>query len=512
MRSNEIKKGVIISYIQIAINIVVGLCYTPIMIKLLGKSEYGLYNTVASTISTISILNLGFNAGYVRYFSQYKKECDDLSIHKLNGLFLILFIILGVIAGACGLFLSFHLELVFDMGLTESELEIAKILMIMLTVNMAESFPASVFSTIISANERFIFLKLMGIIKALASPFISLPLLLAGQGAIAMVMVMVIVSVSIDCSYMLYVLLVLKDKFEFKNLEKRLFFDLAGYTTFIAINLIVDQINWNIDKVLLGRFKGTSSVAVYSVGYTLFNCYMVFSSSLSGIFTPRIHRIVAQAGKDTKQLRKNLTVLFVKIGRIQFLLLALIASGFVFFGRKFIDIWAGTGYEEAYFVALLLIIPGSIALIQNMGIEMQRAQNLHRFRSIVYLFMAIVNLGISIVLCQLYGAIGSAIGTAISLIVANGFIMNIYYYKKCNIDVIIFWKNICLMMRGLLLPLIVGIMWVLFIGNKTTIALLVGIIIYSCIYTVSVYFLSMNSEEKELVQQTTQKVLRKSYK
>ena len=121
------------------------------------------------------------------------------------------------------------------------------------------------------------------------------------------------------------------------------------------------------------------------------------------------------------------------MGRVQFLILALIATGIIFFGQVFIlDYWAGPGYENSYFVTLLLTIPASIALIQNIGIEIQRAMNIHQFRSVIYAVMAIVNLMLSIYLCQIYGAVGSAIGTAISLILANGFIMNIFYQKKCN--------------------------------------------------------------------------------
>ena len=31
-------------------------------------------------------------------------------------------------------------------------------------------------------------------------------------------------------------------------------------------NQIIDQINWSVDKFLLGRFAGTTAVAVYGVG------------------------------------------------------------------------------------------------------------------------------------------------------------------------------------------------------------------------------------------------------
>ena len=77
------------------------------MIRLLGQNEYGLYNTVASTISTLSILSLGFNSSYIRYFAIYKKHNDRESIYKLNGLFFVIFSAIGIIGLLCGGFSLF---------------------------------------------------------------------------------------------------------------------------------------------------------------------------------------------------------------------------------------------------------------------------------------------------------------------------------------------------------------------------------------------------------------------
>ena len=67
---NQRKLGSIISYVQMFLGVVISLIYTPYMIKILGQSEYGLYNTVASTISMMSVLSLGFNSSYIRYYSR----------------------------------------------------------------------------------------------------------------------------------------------------------------------------------------------------------------------------------------------------------------------------------------------------------------------------------------------------------------------------------------------------------------------------------------------------------
>ena len=504
---NQLKAGSILSYLQMGLSIIIGLLYTPVMLRLLGQSEYGLYSTVSSTISMLSVLSLGFNSSYIRYYARYKKEDNREAIDKLNGLFLIIFSIIGLIALACGLFLSFNLELVFDEGLTAGEYEIARVLMLLLTANLAISFPMSVFQNIISAHEKFIFLKLLGMLKTVASPLITLPLLLLGFRSIAMVSVTLGVSVLTDTAYLIYSKTALKVRFRFGHFEKGLFKSLFAYTSFIAINLIVDQVNGNLGKFILGRFQGTTVVAIYAVGYSLYQYYMMFSTAISGVFTPRIHRIVnlTRDGEISEQ-RKQLTELFTRVGRIQFLILALIATGLIFFGKPFIGFWAGEGYDDAYYVALLLIIPGSIPLVQNLGIEVQRALNKHQFRSIVYICMAVLNVVLTVILCQRYGAIGTAIGTATSLVVANGFVMNIYYHKKCNIDIIAFWKSIGRLAVGLIIPVICGIAIMNLFDFTSILLLLGGIVVYTLIYAVSMWFLGMNDYEKSLVKVPFQKI------
>lgn len=508
MKLSQLKVGSLLSYIQMGISVIANLIYTPIMINCLGQSEYGLYQTVSSTISMLSILSLGFNASYIRYFSIYKNGNNKENIYRLNGLFLLIFLFIGIIAFICGLFITINLNLVFSNGLSSSEYNIARSLMFILTINLTLMFPMMVFQNIISANEKFIVLKLLGMIKTVLSPLLCIPLLLSGYRSIALVSVTLLISIITDCCYIYYVLHVLKAKFLFKGFQNDILKDIVIYTSFIAINLIVDQINMNIDKILLGRYRGAVEVGVYSVGFTLYQLYQNFSSSISGVFTPRIHKIVNKTKDNTDEQKRLLTNIFIKVGRIQFLILTLISTGIMVFGYKFIvNLWAGKGYEDSYYVALLLIIPSSIALIQNLGIEIQRALNKHQYRSIIYLFMALINLFLSIILCQLYGAIGSAIGTAISLIVANGVIMNIIYYKKCNINILLFWKNIIRMLPGTIIPIIVGLQLDSYVALDGYFGFLCCVSIYAFVYLISMWFISMNQYEKNLVLKPIKKLL-----
>lgn len=496
MRINQVKVGVVLSYLQMGLHIVIGLIYTPIMLRLLGQSEYGLYNTVSSTISTMGLFSLGLGGAYIRYFSMYQNDDNREEIARLNGSFLLIYGIIGCVVIFCGGYLTVHLDMVFNNGLSAMEYGKARILMLLLTFNMAVGFPMSVFSSIISAHEKFIFQKTLSTIQTVISPIITIPLLLLGYGSVGLVVVSVGINIFSWLTQINYCVRRLRIKIQFRGLQYNFFKSLFSFSIYIALNMIVDQINWNIDKILLGRFKGTVAVAVYSVGFSLYSYYQLFSTSVSNVFAPRIHKIVNETRDSISMQRFHLTELFIKVGRIQFEILGLIASGVVFFGKDFIvNIWAGKEYVDAYYVALLLMIPATIALVQNLGIEIQRAQNRHQYRSIIYAGMAVINLVLSIYLCQKYGAIGSAIGTAISLIVANGIVMNVFYHFMCNINIIAFWREIVGVSKGMIIPFTVGIL-LHQTEYKNTYFFMGKIVMYSIVYVISMFCIGMNCTER----------------
>ena len=508
-KTNQLKAGSILSYLQMGLHIVVGLLYTPLMIKCLGQSEYGLYNTVASTISMLSVLNLGFTSGYIKFFSVYRANGDKDAIERLNGLFIIIFTVIGTVALLCGLFLTNNLHLVFKNGLTEAEYKLAKVLMIFLTLNLALSLPMSVFQCIINAHEKFIVLKGLGLLKTVLTPLLTIPLLLLGYGSIGVVAVTVAINILADVIYIYYSRVFLKARFHFKGIEKGVFADLFKYTAFIAINIITDQVNWNIDKFILGRYCGTLVVAVYSAGALLQTYYQMLSLAVSNVFIPRIHQIINDANDSIEVIREKLNDVFIRVGRIQYLVIMLVLTGFILFGKHFISMWIGSAYRESYYVALLLMVPVTIPLIQNIGTEIQRAQNKHQLRSIIYLFMAAFNLVITIFLSQRYGAIGAALGTTISLVVSTGIIMNLLYYFVLHIDVVRFWKSILMLSRSLPIVIVIGVLLNHLPIRSGLLKFTVSGVIYTASYVLFMYFMGMNEYEKNLIRVPLQRVLKR---
>lgn len=493
MKINQLKAGAILSYISIGIKYTILLFFTPIMLRLLGQSEYGLYNLVSSVISYLGLLNFGLASAYVRYFSLYKTKNDESDIAKLNGMYLAVFIIIGVVALIAGIILILNINKVLGDKITTNEVHKAKILMLIMTLNLAISLPFSVFSSYITANERFVFQKTVELFKLIVDPFVILPVLLMGYGSIGMVIATSILHIIASIINMVFCFKSLKMKFTFSNFNLLLLKDIGIFSSYLFLNMIIDQINWNVDKFIIGRYKGTIAVAIYSLAAQINTCYISFSVAVSNVFIPRVNRIVTERNDNNE-----LTYLFTKVGRIQFLILALILTGFIFWGKPFIYLWAGPNYMEAYTIGLLLIIPVTIPLFQNIGIEIQKAKNMHQFRSLVYFFIAIANIIVSIPLTKLYGGVGAALGTGISLLLGNVMVMNWYYYYRVGLNMKYFWHQIVKLGPALLLPMVAGLLFRSLVNLFDLVTFIVSGLIYVAFYFISVWFFGLNEYEKEL--------------
>ena len=148
-------------------------------------------------------------------------------------------------------------------------------------------------------------------------------------------------------------------------------------------------------------------------------------------------------------------------------------------------------------------------LVQNLGTEIQRAKNMHKARSIVYLLIAIANVFISIPLIKVFGPIGAALGTAISLIAGNIIFMNWYYHVCIGMNMFYFWKEIAKFIPGLIIPIIVGIFIMKFAHVSGILHIGIYAVVYAAVYCVSMYLFGMNDDEKQLVMEPVRKILKR---
>ena len=186
--SKQRKVGAILSYGMIFLNMLIAVIYTPIVTSKLGQSEYGLYQYARSIINYLTLLDLGLGNAIIIYMSKAIRNKDNREKDKLFTLFFKIYSVISVIAIVIGIVLTCNVRHLFNSSVTLEEIKTAKVLLGILVVNIAISFPGSVFSNTINAHEKFIFLKILNIIKILFQPIVLIPLLYLGCGSVTLVL------------------------------------------------------------------------------------------------------------------------------------------------------------------------------------------------------------------------------------------------------------------------------------------------------------------------------------
>lgn len=495
---NQLKAGAMLSYVNLAISTIIPFFYTPIMLRLMGQAEYGLCSLASSVISYLSLLTFGMGGAVIRYITKFKSEENNRMVEESTGLFLLFYSIAALLVCIIGFIVMLNTKTFFSAGLTTSEISKLKILIIILTLSTAISFPVSVISSIIISYEKYIFQKTVDIFSSLLLPLLNLVILGLGYRSIGMALASLFVQLIYGSVYLYYCIKRLNVRPRFDDMPFGLGKEIFGFSLFVFISMIADLLYWSTDKVLIGAMISSTAVAVYNVGGVFTTMLQNMSGAISNVFTPKVTSMVVLKN-DTHELSE----LLIRIGRIQYYVVSLILTGFIVFGQNFIHYWSGDKYMEAYYIALVTMIPVSIPLIQNIAYNIMLAQKKHGFRAIMYCVIAVVNMIGTYLAIPKYGIIGAALCTCFAYLIGNGLILNIYYWKYIKLEIPLFWKNI---LKNSIVPcLMVVIGWLLFnkfIIPTSFINLGIDILFYTFIFFALSWLFSMNSYEKQLFKST----------
>ena len=501
---NQRKAGTLLSYLHILVSNTISIIYTPYMLQIMGQSEYGLTGTAGSFVSYLSILSFGIGGAYIRFNTRYRAANDREGEKQLNGMFLTVFSCLAVLVMIGGIgCVALAGELVED-TFTAMELFKLRIILVLLTINMMITFIFNVVMMALQAYEKYLVLRIVALITSIANPILNVIALNLGGRAIAITAISLTISICCYVFYFFYARKAIKLEFSFRGFRKDVLKEIFVFSGFLFLNSITDQITFSTDNVVLSAVKGTGAVAVYTIGSQFKNYFQQFSTSISSVFAPSVNLMVAQ-----NQDMRDLDELFVRIGRVQFYVVSLVLIGYLSIGKSFICLWAGEEYQEAFYIGLLLMLSVFVPAFQNVGLEVQKALNKHKARSVVYFFVALLNVALTIPFSYRWGGIGAAGATLITTFLGYVIFMNYYYWKHIGLNIPQFWMSIFSVTPGLILPGIAGYMINQFWKADTFWDILLSAVVICAVFGVSIWLFSMTAYEKNLLKKPFQKMLHK---
>lgn len=503
---NQIKLGMVLSYLNIGIGNLIPLFYTPIMLSLLGQNEYGLYKIAGSTTSYLSLLAFGIGSAVTRFLIKANTEGGKEYEERVFGLFNLIFQGLAALTIIVGGLLSLNLGIFYSSSLSDSELTKMQILVAIMVVNTAVGFSAASYNSVVSSHERFIFIQAINILSTVVMPVFNLVVLFLGYKSIAMAIVSLAINVVIRVTYVIYVKKSLQLKARYKKLPFGLMKDIISFSFWIFISNICAQLFSATDTVIIGMVPKLATVgaAVYSIGYTFPNILFSLSQVVPGLFMPRANKMVFSGCSD-----EELTDLVIKVGRVQSFVVGLVCSGFIAFGQPFLEFYVGPDYSEAYWVAIIVMIPNCITLVQSACNSIMQAKNMHSFKAKIYIFIAVGNAVSTYFLVWNFGIIGAAIPTGLCYIFGNGLIMNWFFWKKMHLDIPKFWKKILPTFIVSAVLVVLTKLSYFFINYYSITNFLIGVVVYTIVYVFLCWFVIFNDDEKAMILNPVKKIVKR---
>lgn len=491
------RSGIVLSYVYTLAQVIVNLLYVPILLRGIGASEYGLYQIIGSVMAYILLMNSTFSGGVTRFYCKYYSEGNVRMMETTLAISRRIYNYAALASAGVGTVAIVVVRFAYAGVLTEFQVLESSVILAVLIANLIVTMHNTIDVAVINANERFSFLKTTQIATVVVQPIFIVLLIQWQPYALTIVCVQFATNIVCFVVQRLYRSKILKAHIKMHYRDKELMKAILLFSSGILLVLVADQVFWKTNQLIIGYFYGTSVVAVYGVAAQIYAAYGPMGTAVSSVFMPHISRLYY-----SDRTGKMISDLFKRVGRIATYPLLLVLLGFLVFGREFIAMWAGDEYQDAYLIALLVMVPYTVDLMQNLGLTIMQVENKYAFRGVVYLILAVVNIVAVFIITPVYGPIGAAACTGLLMFVGNGIVMNVFYARVIKLDISGYWKEIA----HVAIPLC--LFGCAFLAAKGAFGISVSgwldfglwIIAFGVLYAFVAYLFSMNQYEKGIVQ------------
>lgn len=497
--TRQIKLGAIISYLSIMINMIAGLLYTPWMIRTIGKEDYGLY-TLAMSVISLFVFDFGLGVSINRFLSKYLAEGRQDKANQCLGMVYKLYFYIDIILLIALTVVYFFIPQIYQ-ELTPSEIEKFKVVYVIAAVFAIFSFPFIPVNGILSAHEKFVQLKSCEVMHKLIVVGTMSVCLLAGYGLYTLVLVNALAGIIMIATKLFFIKRYTLQKVDLSYKNKVEFRQIVGFSGWVSVMSFCQRCIFMLGPTFLGVFSGSSDIAVFGIANIMEGYVFTFSTALSGMFFPRVSRIVAKDG--------DILPLMIKIGRIQLMLVSFVVLGFCCVGYDFIQLWLGKDFSSSYLCTILIILPAILQLPQEIGDQTLYAKNKLRERSYAFISMAVVNVVLGIPLSIIWGATGLCLSICLAFLIRT-IVLDVIYKNVLHIDIYKFFKETFFVF----LPAFSFGLGACFMINhflKISGWLGFGIkgLIYCVIMALALYIMVMNKEEKALAGSFVKSIIHK---
>ncbi|MFD2613950.1 oligosaccharide flippase family protein [Paenibacillus gansuensis] len=493
MSASDIKKGIVTSYGIFVADLLAGVLFTPFLIRSLGQSEYGVFSLIGAFIASLAILDFGFGNAITRYVAEYRtSHSKDKETHFM-AMCLLMYGVIALLTLGAGAGLYSMLDFIYGVKLSPHELQTAKSMFLILMVNVTFSFFIGAFNAYIQGYEKYSVINGITFYRLLLRIAVLSVLLTMGYKALMVVMVDTALNLLTGLGFYLFARLKLGLRVKMLYFDRKLLKEITRYSSLVFVGSISEMLFWRIGLLVLGAMSGAEAVAVYAVGMTLISYFQYVSGVINGKLFPRVTQMVVQGAGSSE-----LTAFCSRVGRIQFMLLGAVVSGFLLFGRQFIELWIGPDYKLSWEIGTIFMTVMLVQVLQYPCVMILRAMKKDGQRTLYQLVLIVIGTLLGIALAGPFGMLGMTAGLASAIVLLNWVVVNVHYTRVFGYGAASFWKQIGRLVPAMAAAYATGILIHLIPGHSWSNLLLKGLS-FSVSYAIWMWLFGANASEKALL-------------
>lgn len=492
--STSKKLAMILTYLQIIVQSVSTLFLTRFYIQELGEDAYGFYQMIYAVAQYILILDLGISATMIRYIAEFDarddhQKAENFAFHMLCIMMLLLCAIAGI-----GIFVASKIGSIYT-SFTPEEIILAQKIFRIMILQIGATVISHFAQGIALAYNRYSFIKGIAVLQIALGAILSVVFVLLNMGIEGIVRANTIVITLNAVSVLLYDFFAVKFRVRFHRLDLKMMRPATVLMLAMLLQSVIGYVNTSAGKTILGIISTKHAVTVYSVAATIITMFNALPTAVSSVYQPDAVRLVVKGATPIE-----INDFIAKPGRIQFIITGGFIAGWLLFGLDFIKCWTGPNTSMAWAYVLIIMVPNMLPLIQNTVLAILNAKDKRIFRSVILGLIVIINISLSIVLVKLIGPIGTPLATGISYIIGHCIIMNIYYWKVLQLDIIDMLKKITKRILPCILITTVLCCPLFFIKNDSNwLVFILKAIVFCVIYAFTLYKWGLNENEKDMI-------------
>jgi O-antigen/teichoic acid export membrane protein len=415
------------------VGILAGIFLSPYLIHSLTKETYGLWVLIGSVVGYFGFTDFGVRIATGRLVAYYRAHQDAARVNHTINTCLALLTASGLVVTLLTFLLSPYFGRLFHIGPNVPHIPAAVLLC---GFAVAVGLPLTVFEGCLAGFERYDLINIIEIIMTIARVGLTVWMMQLGYGILALAIINFALTVAGGgAKYLLCYRVFEPMKVAVEHIDRSAIRATYATSVWFLILAVSVRISFFTDNIVIGYFRTTGEVAIYSIAGRLAQYALVAVHAFNLVLMPVAAAYDARAD-STKQ--RQLLLLGT---RASFAAAVFMATIFLAYGQQIIHVWVGSGFEQAAVVLAILTLPLVTQSSQMTTLIVLQGMAKHKNLSLIYLVEALANLILSLILVRPLGMIGVALGTALTSTFSSLIAQPIYVCRVLSLDLADYYRK-----------------------------------------------------------------------